>query len=570
MNIPKRFLSYLTIFLATSLFTASYIFFFSKTDLIVSARLKAIDGLYVLRSKLKNSSTHLENIVIIGVDEVSYQKVAKASWGPEIYATALDYLQTLNPKVVGFDFTFIGRSSNALADKWFSESIQKSKNVILASFFDRSYQYQLPHELFRKGALGYGFIDKPYDRDGVFRRGKGFIYLVDEPYPAFPFSSEIAYAYLGVSPRNAVEIGSGPPLYQAPDPANPSVFLKIPVQVDKKNQWPVSYRYRLNSFHFIPFWKLIAHQVSRDEIDGKMVLIGPTGALFHDIHRTPLGYMPGIVINANEILTVLDGDFIAKMKPVYYNWILFLLALVFTFLFSRFHFVTKFILWIFSGAAIAALSYIFFVKHNLIFEPLPALVILTVTYLILLFYDAIKNLLEKAALEHQVITDNLTGLYSHRYLELRLEVEYRKHRELKKELCFIMVDIDFFKKVNDTYGHEHGNLVLIAVAKALKNGVRGYDVAARYGGEEFSLILSDCEEKNALQTMERIRKSIEALKFPTAQGEMSVTISMGICSIKNPAVKSHQDLKRLADEALYQAKKSGRNRICIYQSPSPA
>jgi diguanylate cyclase len=132
-----------------------------------------------------------------------------------------------------------------------------------------------------------------------------------------------------------------------------------------------------------------------------------------------------------------------------------------------------------------------------------------------------------------------------------------------------MVYIDLFKKVNDTYGHEQGNVVLTTVAKLLKNGIRGYDVAARYGGEEFSLVLFNQDPAGAAQIVERIRKAVEATPFNLPTGVLHVTVSSGICSNRNPDVQSKDDLVKLADAALYQAKTQGRNRVCLYQPKNP-
>ncbi len=552
----KSYLILNTLVLGVVLF---YLFFLSKTTLFIDWRLKAVDSLFIINAKQAVSSPHLKELVIVGVDEESYRKVHRPMpWGREVDAVFLENLSKLDPKVVGIDFTYVGLSQNPKADEWLAKAIASSGRVVLASFFDKDYRYYPPDAIFKKEALASGYIDKPYDRDGISRRLKGFIRLNESEQPVYPFSTEIAFAWLGLKPAESIHPEGSDLIYSLPE--------KVSAPIDKKNQWWIPYRYRLKNFKYIPYWKMIAGQVDPAEVRGKIMLIGPTSPLFHDIHNTPLGLMPGIVMNANETMAILDRDFLRRFSPDRYNALIIIFALVLVFLFYRLQFLVAFALLVVTEGLIYGTSAYLFIKHRLIFEPLPLMMIAAVTCFIVVFYRSIKTVLENATLQRQVITDALTGLYGVRYLTLRFEAEFRKHQETKNEFCFVMIDIDFFKKVNDTYGHEHGNAVLITVAKMIKTGIRGYDVAARYGGEEFCVLFFQSNEQAALHTMDRIRQMIEAQKFWTPQGNMSVTISAGICSNKNADVKSHDDMKRLADEALYEAKHGGRNQVKIYQA----
>ena len=129
-----------------------------------------------------------------------------------------------------------------------------------------------------------------------------------------------------------------------------------------------------------------------------------------------------------------------------------------------------------------------------------------------------------------------------------------------------MTDIDFFKKVNDTHGHQAGDVVLQTVAGLLKDQLRDTDIVARYGGEEFALVLPETSETAAVKLAKNLRKKIESVVCPVEQKnlELSVTMSFGVSSSKG--VESSADLISNADSALYQAKKEGRNRVCRYKS----
>ena len=133
-----------------------------------------------------------------------------------------------------------------------------------------------------------------------------------------------------------------------------------------------------------------------------------------------------------------------------------------------------------------------------------------------------------------------------------------------------MTDIDYFKKVNDTYGHTVGDLVLKTVSKVMRSQLREYDIAGRYGGEEFAILLPFTKLKEAKMVAERLRKSIETKTIdisevnPEAeQKTINVTISLGIYELKTSDEDS--DLLKNADKALYQAKESGRNKVVIYE-----
>lgn len=162
-------------------------------------------------------------------------------------------------------------------------------------------------------------------------------------------------------------------------------------------------------------------------------------------------------------------------------------------------------------------------------------------------------------------TDGLTGLLNHRTFMERIREEYKRLDREPRPFSVLLVDIDFFKKVNDTYGHPVGDVALARVARVLKETVRSVDFTARYGGEEFAVGMVDAGERGAEQMAERVRKLVEQMTI-TAPGtvELRVTLSIGIATFPTDTRKAEQ-LISYADEALYQAKRSGRNRVCLYK-----
>lgn len=170
-------------------------------------------------------------------------------------------------------------------------------------------------------------------------------------------------------------------------------------------------------------------------------------------------------------------------------------------------------------------------------------------------------------LKHATL-DALTGFYNRRQLEERIKQETAKAKRQKTPLCAIMTDIDFFKKVNDIYGHAAGDLVLKLVSKTIRSQLREYDIAGRYGGEEFALLLPFTRTEEAVMVAERLRHAVEntiidltKVNPESPQKTINVTISIGIYEFKT--TDNTEDLLKKADKALYEAKDTGRNKVII-------
>ena len=179
----------------------------------------------------------------------------------------------------------------------------------------------------------------------------------------------------------------------------------------------------------------------------------------------------------------------------------------------------------------------------------------------------LENHLNYEMMKRTSLIDTLTGVNNRRFLEQRLGEEIDRVQRSSEPLSCFFLDVDFFKKVNDTYGHQTGDQVLVAVANVIREQLRNNDVLARYGGEEFVALLSNIDEAMAVDIAERIRKKIKALVIEAQNEVVSVTISIGSATYK-PAKRSHLssteigvDLIHQADEALYKAKNSGRDKV---------
>jgi len=171
---------------------------------------------------------------------------------------------------------------------------------------------------------------------------------------------------------------------------------------------------------------------------------------------------------------------------------------------------------------------------------------------------AIENTLLYKKSQHLSITDGLTGVFNHRYFQEQLETELSRAQRYDLNFSLMIVDLDNFKDINDTYGHLIGDEVLRKVSFFIKKTVRETDSVARYGGDEFVILLPETPKKGAMIVGERIRKGISEIKV---SGSVSVNVSLGLAGYPDDAVYS-EDLVKKADKALYRAKEGGRNKIC--------
>ncbi len=166
---------------------------------------------------------------------------------------------------------------------------------------------------------------------------------------------------------------------------------------------------------------------------------------------------------------------------------------------------------------------------------------------------------ENRRLRSIVSVDPMTGLYNYRFFVSCLQQEMEKTKRTGNPTSLIMIDVDFFKSINDTYGHIVGDSVLRFVAQSIKQSVRTTDVVCRYGGEEFAVILPGTYLDSAVSAAERIRKTVEESSIGVGRTRIKVTISLGVASFEATSSESLDEFVNRADRCLLEAKKNGRN-----------
>lgn len=229
--------------------------------------------------------------------------------------------------------------------------------------------------------------------------------------------------------------------------------------------------------------------------------------------------------------------------------------------------------WIFSiglSQVVTILAFKFLIKDNLLFQNITMVYCLSITAIsfILYWYSGYLDTLTESYRRYKQEShkDFLTGLNNVRQFDKLFNRKIESVADNDEKIALLYIDIDYFKKVNDTYGHKEGDLVLKVLGEILIKTCRSIDFVSRNGGEEFSVILTNCDKGMALEIGERIRKNVEATSIELSDGtKINITVSVGVACYPEP-IEEVRMLREKADIALYEAKRTGRNRVTFYNN----
>jgi diguanylate cyclase (GGDEF)-like protein len=495
---------------------------------------------------------NIDKIVVISVDDESFKLLNKKwPWRRLMFAYLVDKLAADKPKVISLDFSFIGKSDIEDDDRIISEAFFDAGNVLSASYFAHDGQYMKPLEKIAASSLGYGFINKPRDADFYVRRARSVLFSKED--------KAIDYSLV----LKTFAVFKNIPLEDIKYDGKNIVIKDALIPVDKEGSYPVDFRLRFNEFKVIPFWQIIKVDFPPGTFKDKIVLVGPTNEILHDVHNTPLGLMPGAIINANELLMLVNNNFV-KYLP---KWLEFLLLCIFVVSIAilTYRAIKPRILFKVIGAVVVFWEFgLFLYSYNIRLDYFAPVALIVASYLGISIYKYFHLIVQNIALKTEAITDELTGLYAYRYFILRLHSELERSKRYNVSLSLVMMDIDHFKKINDTYGHETGNIILKQVSEILKENTRKADIVFRYGGEELCILLTHTPKEGAFSYSEKIRKFIEEYPF-AGNKAIKVTLSFGIAAYPEDNVYSGKEIINAADIALYHAKETGRNRVVLYE-----
>lgn len=541
-----------------------------------------------------HAKAHNDNIVIVAIDDASYEYILDnyGEWPltRDVYAKLVDYLEAQHPQSVAFDLMFV-KSMKSLpqADLALVNSFKKYDNLYTAMNFDNQPEdLRIPPTLPKKLAVNLknnggkvdftaqtytncrsilpaildatsnvGMINVSRAEDGILRRMPVFLSYQGKFYPQLGLKVGLNYLKNrdNTVDNNFVIDGN---------------YLKLgnrKIYLDDNGNAILNWYGSAGTYEYIPLYKLI--KIAKGEIkneydfNNKIVYFGTTASSLFDIKTVPVSRIyPGVEVQATYVNNIIDNNFIKKMSKPVTVVAGVILALL-----------TGLIIMNISSAFVSSLTslslYVLYVlgaywsmKYFNLWVDIVYPMLLALTAFISAYI--VKYFITSRDFEHQyklATTDGLTELYNHRYFQEQMKLNVENSKRYGNEFSMIILDIDFFKKFNDTYGHQSGDAVLRQVAQTLKRSVRATDIACRYGGEEMSIILPNTGKNVAHSTAEKICERVSSNKFKL-QGdkEVSVTISLGVSTYPQDG-QTPSELIEAADKRLYNAKNNGRNQV---------
>ena len=581
------------IILATSLILG----FLAKNSLFINfikdAENKSFDYRQEIISHKRNNFTAKENIAVITIDDVSFEylwdKYGEWPIPRSVYADLITYLETYKPKSIIFDLLFIkSLKSSADADLKLINTVNKYDNIYMALNFDnipadaRTPQ-ALPDKLkinieksdkanismenmtftncrtilsgLLNGKANVGTANANRSTDGIIRSVSPFALYQGSYYPHLTllasdkFLNDTKTKNFVINDKSELILGD----------------RKIPLNENGEAilNW---YGDAGEVFYTIPMYKVLLNMKENKKdfnLENKTIYIGTSATSLHDTKSVPVSKLyPGVEIHATFLNNFIENSFIKKSPVITNSLIIIGLALA-----------TLIIVFASASAIFSTLStitlllgYTFITYYVMYLSNIWLPLILPILTSVLVFALAyiIKYIIKSRDFEYQyklATVDGLTELYNHRYFQETLKQQMETAKRYGNNVSLIIVDIDFFKKFNDTYGHQAGDAVLRQVAQVLKKNVRTSDVVCRYGGEEMSIILPNTNYKEARINAERICKAVAEKPFKlNATDESHVTISLGVATFPEHGTEP-KNLIETADQGLYRAKENGRNQV---------
>lgn len=587
----RTYLSYIALCIIVFVAIITFLKSAKINDFLDAMEYKTFDLRQVL---IVNSGARkpVQDIVLVTIDDASYEyllgKYGEWPIPRNVYADFINYVEKQKPAAIVFDLMFIkSMKSKINADAILANTFKKYDNVYTSMNFDnQSYEVRKPIKLDKKFTIkvkndsnvdflkdltfsncrailplivantrNVGFINVSRSNDGILRKVPPLLIYNGDFYPHLTLMVALRYLHKNINAVNLnrfnqLELGD----------------RYIPLDSDGGAilNW---YGKSGETFQEVPFYKVIQDIDEGKKLNysfkNKLVYVGTTAVSLYDTKSVPVDKLyPGVEVHATYINNMIDKSFINRAAPLINVIISTILALIIGFIVVK----TESNLVALGGTALAIFGYIIFAYYMMKFFYIWLDIVMPLTFIMLIFIASyiIKYVIKSKDFEHQyklATTDGLTELYNHRYFQEQMINQIENCKRYGLNFSLILIDIDFFKKFNDVYGHQSGDAVLRQVAQKLKKNVRSSDFVCRYGGEEMSIILPNADRDEAIMTAQKICQAVAEKPFKLANDkESNVTISLGVSSYPRDG-ETPGDMIKHADECLYHAKENGRNQV---------
>lgn len=536
------------------------------------------------------------------MDDESYEYIVDkfGSWPvPRVFwADLITNLEPARPNMLVFDLLFLKRfTADGDSDFELIDAVNKNKNVYVSMNFDNySKEVRTPPKLpntlknniendfliksnpdlvysncrpileeILNGTKNIGLINVQRDKDGIIRTMSPFSYYDGAYYKHLTILAGLDYLKLStnnfkLNKRGEISVENN--------------GKKAVLPLNSKGRVILNWYGPEWTFNYIPLWKVASavEKGDREFLDrsfkDKIVFVGVTANSLSDIKSTPVSYMfPGVEVQATFLNNILDNNFIKKSPLLFDIALAILLAALIGFGVMNFKSPAKSVI-LFFGVYTAYFIFSILIMHffniwiNLVAPIMLGIFVFAAGYIA-------KYLITSRDYEHTyklAVTDGLTEMFNHRYFQEQMSANIQTAKRYESVFSLILIDIDFFKKFNDTYGHQSGDAVLRQVAQTIKRNIRSTDIPCRYGGEEMSVILTNTNKEDAIKTAVKICEAVRNKEFELATGDWThVTISLGVASMPQDG-ETTESLIEYADKCLYVAKRNGRNQV-VFEFP---
>lgn len=534
-----------------------------------------------------------KDIIILAIDDDSIdvlgEKYGRWPWDRMAYVDGINYLEKTGVRAIAFDLMFIGNQlGNGNVDKKLAETINGNSNVYVSMNFDNRENLNPPKmpdrlkmnvinqsknidfedltfsncRVILKEILNtsnnIGIINFLRDEDGISRRAPIFIKYQGDYYPYLAY--KLASKVLDLKEQKITS-------------NNELLLNNKKIKLDNQGMMLLNWYGYNEAFTTIPYWKLIKSQeavkkglppmLPTDTFKNKIVFVGVSATSLYDIKSTPLSKVyPGVEVQATALNNLLDKNTVREANRA--TNLLICLALML---------ITSAIAYKFKSTVMTSISTITLMVAYLFVATLLLkyyylwvgvtypIIVITLTFTTMYIIKYINKSRDFEYTYKLATTDGLTNLYNHRYFQEHLASSIDNSKRYGTNFSLILIDIDFFKKFNDTYGHQAGDAVLKQVAGVLKRNVRTTDLVARYGGEEMAIILANTDNDDALLAAQKVCNSISENPFKLRDDlEVNVSISLGVATYPQNGL-TPQELIEYSDKGLYYAKEHGRNQV---------
>lgn len=544
-----------------------------------------------------------KNIIILTIDEESHEylfgKYGEWPISRGIYADMISFLEKQKPAAIAFDLMFVKSLKSSLdEDNKLARTMAQNDNVFTSINFDNiSFDLREPVDLpdslkadvtnesginLKNSNLSFtncraiinqilnstpniGHINIIRAEDGIARDLPPFVTYKNDYYPHLAL--KVALKYLKDTEKLDIKD------FKVDKNGNLLLGNRImPLNHDGAailNWYGPSGLSSKNTFEYVPMWKVEksmyegAKLIPDDYFKDKVIYIGTSATSLFDLKSVPTDKIfPGVEIHTTFLNNILDNNFI-KRVPFAVDILLSLLLSMFVGLIvirSESTVLSSLI------AILTSIIYVLAATLVMFYFNIWVGIILQLASILLIFIACYlaKYIVKSRDLEYTyalATTDGLTELYNHRYFQEQMLQNIETGKRYNKPFSLIMIDIDFFKKFNDTYGHQSGDAVLRQVAQILKKNVRSTDIVCRYGGEEMAIILTNTNNEDALVTAQKICHAVAEHPLKLVNGnDVQVTISLGVSTYPSNG-DTPQAMIKFADDCLYKAKEHGRNQV---------